>query len=92
MAKATKPKRPDPATMTFEETTAELESIIERVEKGEIGLEEALAERRRGEALIARSRAILDAAEQELEQIRAGDRGAATGPEPAEPEAEPAAE
>ena len=64
---------PDPEEMRFEEATEELESIIERIEQGEIGLEESLAARRRGEALIQRSRAILDAAEQELERTRAAD-------------------
>ncbi|MHC5024751.1 MAG: exodeoxyribonuclease VII small subunit [Planctomycetota bacterium] len=68
---ATKPKarRPDPAKMSFEAATAELEEIIERIEQGEIGLEESLAERKRGDALIHRCRAILEQAEQELEQI-----------------------
>lgn len=60
---------PDPAAMRFEEATAELEAIIERIERGEIGLEESLAQRRRGEALVRRCREILDAAEQELETV-----------------------
>lgn len=59
--------------MRFEEVTEELEAIIDRIEQGEIGLEESLADRRRGEALIRRSRAILDAAEQELEQVTVDD-------------------
>jgi exodeoxyribonuclease VII small subunit len=73
MAKKSEPKRPDPAKVSFEQATEELEAIIERIEQGEIGLEEALAERKRGEALIKRCRAILDAAEQELEQATAED-------------------
>ncbi len=70
MARKTKDARPDPAKMRFEEATGELESIIERIEQGDLGLEESLAERRRGDELIKRSRAILDAAEQELDQTR----------------------
>jgi exodeoxyribonuclease VII small subunit len=62
-----------PETMSFEEATAELETIIERIESGEIGLEESLAQRKRGEALIHRCRGILDAAEQELQQVEAGE-------------------
>jgi exodeoxyribonuclease VII small subunit len=58
---------PDPESMSFEQATEELESIIERIEQGEIGLEESLSERKRGERLIRRCRAILDAAEQELQ-------------------------
>ena len=73
MAKKTEPKRADPKKVSFEQATEELEAIIERIEQGEIGLEESLAQRKRGEALIRRCRAILDAAEQELEQVTAGD-------------------
>ena len=69
MSKKGGAKPPDPQKMSFEEATEELEAIIERIEEGEIGLEESLAARRRGEALIKRCRGILDAAEQELEQI-----------------------
>ena len=58
--------------MTFEQATEELESIVESIEEGKIGLEESLIQRRRGEELIKRCRAILDAAEQELEQVTAG--------------------
>ena len=73
MARKTEPKRRPPEEMSFEQATEELEAIIERIESGEIGLEESLAERRRGESLIRRCRAILDAAEQELKQIEPGD-------------------
>jgi exodeoxyribonuclease VII small subunit len=73
MAKKSEPKRADPEKVSFEQATEALEAIIERIEQGEIGLEEALAQRKRGEALIRRCRAILDAAEQELEQVTAGD-------------------
>jgi exodeoxyribonuclease VII small subunit len=66
-------KKTEPEKMTFEQATEELEEIIERIEAGEIGLEESLAERRRGEALIKRTRAILDAAEQELAKMSAED-------------------
>jgi len=62
-------QRVPPEEMTFEAATSELEAIVTRIESGDIGLEEALAERRRGDALLKRCRAILDAAEQELEQV-----------------------
>ncbi len=75
MARKTRDARPDPAKMRFEEATGELESIIERIEQGDLGLEESLAERRRGDELIKRSRAILDAAEQELDQTRVDEAG-----------------
>jgi exodeoxyribonuclease VII small subunit len=59
----------DPTEMTFEAATDELESIIERIEEGAIGLEQSLEARKRGEALIRRCRGVLDEAEQELEQL-----------------------
>jgi len=62
-------QRVPPEEMSFEAATSELEAIVTRIESGDIGLEEALAERRRGDALLKRCRAILDAAEQELEQV-----------------------
>lgn len=67
---AKKPKTSTtPDDMSFEDATVEVEQIIARIESGEIGLEQALAERRRGDALLKRCRAILEAAEQELEQL-----------------------
>ncbi len=65
---------PTPESMSFEHAVEELESIIERIEQGQIGLEESLAQRRRGDALIKRCRSVLDAAEQELAQITAEER------------------
>ena len=55
--------------LSFEKAMEELEAIIERIEQGRIGLEESLAQRKRGDALIKRCRAILDHAEQELKQV-----------------------
>lgn len=63
----------DVAALTFEQAMEELEAIIERIERGEIGLEESLVQRKRGDALVKRCRAVLDAAEQELQQIKPGD-------------------
>ncbi|MDP6479642.1 MAG: exodeoxyribonuclease VII small subunit [Phycisphaerales bacterium] len=57
----------DPADLRFEEAIAELESIIEQIDEGKIGLEEAMVAHRRGRALVARCRSVLDAVEQELE-------------------------
>ena len=68
-----KPSKAEAAeeSMTYEQALAELESLIERIERGEIGLEESLAEYRRGTALLTRCRAILDTAEQQIEQLTA---------------------
>ncbi|MFK7960429.1 MAG: exodeoxyribonuclease VII small subunit [Phycisphaerales bacterium] len=73
--------RPDPADLGFEAAASELETIIARIERGDVGLEESLAEWRRGGALVKRCRTILDAAEQELiraEESPAGATGTGT--------------
>lgn len=64
---------PNPAELSFEEAIEELNDIIDQIEQGEIGLEEALRRRTRGDALIKRCRAILDVAEQELQQAEPGE-------------------
>lgn len=63
----------DVTSLTFEQAMEELEAIIERIERGEIGLEESLTQRKRGDALVKRCRDVLDAAEQELQQIKPGE-------------------
>ncbi len=77
MAPKKQPTPPAPQKMSFEQAVEELELIIERIEEGRIGLQESLAERRRGDALIKRCRSILDAAEQELQQIKPNGRSEA---------------
>jgi len=63
---------PDPQEMTYEQAIAELEAINERIEQGAVSLEESLAAYRRGVALAQRCASILDAAEQELKKVKAG--------------------
>lgn len=53
----------------YEEAAAELESIIDRIESGEIGLEESVRAYERGAALVRRCRAILERAEQRIEEL-----------------------
>jgi len=74
------PKLPDPQEMTYEQAQAELEEIIRRIDAaqddpvdgGGMGLEEMLAARRRGMALVERCRSILDRAESELSEDAPG--------------------
>ena len=75
MAKKKPDARPDPNDLTYEQAIAELESISQRIENGEIGLEESLEAYRRGVALEKRCAQILDTAEQEIKKIKAGDSG-----------------
>ncbi len=60
---------PEPGSMSFEDAIAEVESIIERMDEGAIGLAESLAAYRRGDALVKRCRTLLEEAEQEVETI-----------------------
>jgi exodeoxyribonuclease VII small subunit len=74
MAKKQEPRPPDPSTMSYEQAAGALESIIEEIEEGSIGLEQSIASYRYGTALIKRCREILDKAEQEIEVLEAGSR------------------
>jgi exodeoxyribonuclease VII small subunit len=61
-----------PATsdgLSFEQAMGELESLVERMEQGEVPLEESLKSFERGRALVERCRGILDAAERRIEQM-----------------------
>jgi exodeoxyribonuclease VII small subunit len=69
--KTPKKTHPDPKQMSFEQAVQELESIIERIEQGEVGLEQSLDEYRRGGTLIKRCRDILDVAEQQIQKMTA---------------------
>ncbi len=66
-------EKPPPDGLTYEQAVEELESIIERIERGDVGLEESLAEYRRGAALLRRCREILNAAERQIEELTAED-------------------
>ncbi|MCH6552203.1 MAG: exodeoxyribonuclease VII small subunit [Planctomycetes bacterium] len=63
--------RPDPGRMSYEEAIGELESIIDSIEQGQVGLQQSLAEYSRGAALLKRCRTILDDAEQQVERLAA---------------------
>lgn len=54
---------------SYEELINSLEDIVERIESGEIGLEQAIESYEHGAKLIAQARAILSRAEQRIESI-----------------------
>jgi exodeoxyribonuclease VII small subunit len=64
--------------MSYEQAIEALESIIERIEQGKIGLQESLAEYQRGAALLKRCRGILDVAEQQIEKLTVEQAGEST--------------
>ena len=68
--------------MAFEDALAELERIVDRLERGDVPLEESIAIYEKGEALRARCDTLLKAAELKIEKIRTGRDGKAAGTEP----------
>lgn len=62
--------------MTFEQAVELLESINDRIESGEIGLEQSVAEYERGMRLIKHCRAIIDRAEERIAELTPDDEGA----------------
>ena len=56
-------------TLTFEEAELELRRIVERLESGQVGVDEALSLWERGEDLYALCRARLDTAEGKVEEL-----------------------
>jgi exodeoxyribonuclease VII small subunit len=67
-----------PGEPTFEETQAELERIVERLERGDVGLEELTSLWERGEELYRRCAAQLSDAQGRIEELarRLDDDGA----------------
>jgi len=65
------PASPETDELSFEEAVAQLEAIVDRIERGEIGLERALAEYERGVRLVTRCRSILDQVEQRIDELSA---------------------
>ncbi len=68
MSQTSSPTGPE-ANLSFEEALSRLEQIIERIESGEAGLEQAIAEYERGVALIRRCKDILQKAEQRVDEL-----------------------
>ena len=61
---------PEIAKLPFEAALQELESIIGRIEQGEISLEASLAAYQRGDQLVQRCKAVLGEAEQRVKTLR----------------------
>lgn len=68
MSQTSSPTGPE-ANLSFEEALSRLEQIIERIESGEAGLEQAIAEYERGVALIRRCKDILQKTEQRVDEL-----------------------
>lgn len=65
--------------LTFEAAYAELQTLVESLESDQRPLEEAIAFFERGQALIARCAALLDAADLRVQQLTGNGLGVFTG-------------
>ena len=72
--------------LSFEKALEELESIVSKLERGDVPLAESIAIYERGEALKRHCDALLGQAEAKVEKIRIGAGGAAAGTEPLDPD------
>lgn len=64
----------------FEEAVEELESIIDRIESGEIGLEECVVQYERGMKLAVRCREILDTVQKRIAELTKNTAGKLQAP------------
>ena len=72
----------DVKVLTFEKALTELESIVQRLERGDVPLEESVAIYERGEILKRRCEELLRQAETRVEKITLDPSGKPTGTEP----------
>ena len=84
MTEATKPT--DVNGLSFERAVEELESIVARLERGDVALEESIKIYERGEALKKHCEKLLSAAEARVEKIRLDRDGRPAGTEPLDPQ------
>ena len=75
-------KHADIKDMTFERALKELETIVGRLERGDVELEESIAIYERGEALKDHCDRLLKQAEAKVEKLTLGPSGTPTGAEP----------
>lgn len=78
----TETAKPDVSDYSFEKAVAELESIVARLERGDVALNESIEIYERGEALKKHCEALLGAAENRIEKIRLDRSGKPQGVEP----------
>jgi exodeoxyribonuclease VII small subunit len=66
---AAKKQKNDISKMSFEEAIKQLNSIVTKIEQGEIALQDSLGQYERGMALIKHCREVLSGAEKRIEKI-----------------------
>jgi exodeoxyribonuclease VII small subunit len=68
--------------LSFEQAVAELETIVARLERGDVALDQSISIYERGEALKKHCETLLSAAENRIEKIRLDRAGKPQGVEP----------
>ena len=76
------PNNTDVKKLSFEKALAELEQIVQKLERGDVALEESVAIYERGEVLKRRCEELLRQAEARVEKITLDAQGKPTGTEP----------
>jgi exodeoxyribonuclease VII small subunit len=79
---AEQPDHSDIKTMSFEQALKELETIVDRLEKGDVDLENSILIYERGEALKIHCDGLLRQAEARVEKISLSPSGQPAGTEP----------
>ena len=72
----------DLSKLTFEQALEQLEKIVDRLERGDVALDESIKIYEQGEALKKHCATLLQAAEDKVEKIRVGADGTAKGSDP----------
>ncbi len=78
----------DSGALDFEQALKELEGLVERLEQGELTLEESLKSFERGIELTRQCQQALQAAEQKVEILTSKDGDTRVEPFPTEPESD----
>ena len=86
MSKTPSRNHADIREMSFEKALKELETIVSRLERGDVELEESITIYERGEALRDHCDRLLKQAEARVEKLTVGSDGIPRGTEPLDPE------
>ncbi len=86
MTKLPSKNHADIKELTFERALKELETIVSRLERGDVELEESISIYERGEALREHCDRLLKQAEARVEKLTVGSNGVPRGLEPLDPE------
>ena len=76
------PEKNDVSSLSFEQAVAELETIVARLERGDVPLDQSIEIYERGETLKKHCETLLNAAEARIEKIRIDRNGKPVGTEP----------